>query len=176
MSELIKKLADIQKTLNAPKNQWNDFGKYAYRNCEDILLAVKPLLGDAVITLTDDIFIAAERVYVKAEATITLNGESHKTVAFAREPLTKKGMDESQITGTASSYARKYALNGLLLIDDNKDPDTPPEKVKEKLEACTDVSQLTEIYKKLNDNDKIKFKDMFTDKKAELQKGVKTND
>lgn len=119
-----KKLAEVQQKLNAPKNQRNDFGNYNYRNCEDILQAVKPLLGDCIIIIHDDIQIVGERVYVKATATFSDGENQVTTTAFAREPLSKKGMDESQITGAASSYARKYALNGLLLIDDNKDADS----------------------------------------------------
>jgi hypothetical protein len=119
-----KKLAKVQAELNAPKNQRNSFGNYNYRNCEDILQAVKPLLRDCIITITDDIHIVGDRVYVKATATFSDGEHSVSTTAFAREPLSKKGMDESQITGAASSYARKYALNGLLLIDDNKDADS----------------------------------------------------
>lgn len=118
------KLCEVQRSLNAPKGQYNSFGKYHYRNCEDFLQAVKPLLGDAVILLTDDIQMIGERIYVKATATFKSKDEEVSVTAFAREPLSKKGMDESQITGAASSYARKYALNGLLLIDDNKDADS----------------------------------------------------
>ncbi len=118
------KLSEVQRSLNAPKNQRNDFGKYNYRYCEDILQAVKPLLGEAIILLSDDIQVVGDRVYVKATATFKSAEETIEVTAFAREPLNKKGMDESQITGAASSYARKYALNGLLLIDDNKDADS----------------------------------------------------
>lgn len=118
------KLCEVQRNLNAPKSQHNAFGKYNYRNCEDILQAVKPLLGGAVILLSDEIIMVGERVYVKATATFKGEGEAIIVTAFAREPLNRKGMDESQITGAASSYARKYALNGLLLIDDNKDADS----------------------------------------------------
>lgn len=121
---IAKKLAEVQQKLHAPKNQKNTFGNYSYRSCEDILQAVKPLLGECVIVVYDDIVEIAGRVYVKATAEFTDGKESFKNTAFAREPLSKKGMDESQITGAASSYARKYALNGLLLIDDNKDADT----------------------------------------------------
>ena len=124
MKALTEKLAKVQRELNAPKGQENKFGGYKYRSCEDILQAVKPLLGDMIITVSDDITIVADRVYVKATATVTDGEHSISTTAFAREALTKKGMDESQITGSASSYARKYALNGLLLIDDNKDADS----------------------------------------------------
>lgn len=119
-----KKLAEVQQNLHAPKNQTNNFGGYNYRNCEDILQAVKPLLKDCTIVIYDDIVEVAGRVYVKATAVFSDGKESVSNSAFAREALTKKGMDESQITGAASSYARKYALNGLLLIDDNKDADS----------------------------------------------------
>lgn len=116
----------IQQELKAPKGQYNSFGKYKYRSCEDIVEAVKPLLAKngCQLTLSDDMVEIGGRVYVKATATITDGKETEVVTAFAREPDQKKGMDESQITGTASSYARKYALNGLLLIDDTKDPDT----------------------------------------------------
>lgn len=124
MKSLVERLANVQRELNAPKGQENKFGGYKYRSCEDILQAVKPLLGDMIITVSDDITIVADRVYVKATATVTDGEHSISTTAFAREALTRKGMDESQITGSASSYARKYALNGLLLIDDNKDADS----------------------------------------------------
>lgn len=120
----MKLLNQIQQTLKAPKGQINKFGNYKYRSCEDILEAVKPLLGAAVLLITDDIHFVSDRVYVKATATITDEyGTSVSVSAFAREPLDKKGMDASQITGAASSYARKYALNGLFLIDDTKDAD-----------------------------------------------------
>lgn len=119
-------LSDIQAHLKAPKNQYNNFGKYAYRNCEDILEALKPYLKKhkASVLLSDEINIFGDRVYVKATATFVQGEESISSTAFAREPLQKKGMDESQITGAASSYARKYALNGLFCIDDNKDADS----------------------------------------------------
>lgn len=124
MKALTEKLAEIQRTLNAPKSQHNKFGGYNYRSCEDILQAVKPILGGLVITVNDEMQAVGDRVYVKATATITDGEHSISTTAFAREAVTKKGMDDSQITGSTSSYARKYALNGLLLIDDNKDADS----------------------------------------------------
>lgn len=117
----------IQQELKAPKGQYNSFGKYHYRSCEDIVESVKPLLAKhgVQLTLTDDIVMVGDRIYVKATATLyDEKGATETATAFAREPEQKKGMDESQITGTASSYARKYALNGLFLIDDTKDPDT----------------------------------------------------
>lgn len=118
------KLAKVQAQLHAPKSQINNFGGYNYRSCEDILQAVKPLLGDCTITITDDMVAVGDRVYVKATATFTDGAETVTTTAFAREPEQAKGKDVSQITGSSSSYARKYALNGLLLIDDNKDADS----------------------------------------------------
>lgn len=123
----MKALEKIQQELKAPKGQYNSFGKYHYRSCEDIVESVKPLLAKhgVQLTLTDDIVMVGDRIYVKATATLyDEKGVSETATAFAREPEQKKGMDESQITGTASSYARKYALNGLFLIDDTKDPDT----------------------------------------------------
>lgn len=118
--------SSIQFELKAPKGQYNSFAKYNYRSCEDILESVKPLLNKykVSLTLTDDIVQIGDRYYVKATATLS-NGECSATAhAYAREQEEKKGLDSSQITGTASSYARKYALNGLFCIDDTKDADT----------------------------------------------------
>lgn len=124
MNELNKKLAAIQKELKAPKSQFNSFGNYNYRSCEDILEAVKPLLGDISLTISDEVVNIGDRYYVKAQATIDDGDHFISAIAYAREPESKKGMDESQITGATSSYARKYALNGLFAIDDTKDADT----------------------------------------------------
>ena len=123
---LIKKLVEIQTSLNAPKNQRNNFGKYNYRSCEDILEAVKPHLKQQGLFLfiNDEIELIGDRYYVKATATITDGENSHSATAHAREEQQKKGMDAAQLTGATSSYARKYALNGLFCIDDNKDADT----------------------------------------------------
>lgn len=117
-------LTEIQKKLKAPKSNYNSFGKYNYRSCEDILEAVKPLLGDNTLILSDEVVQIGDRIYVKATAVFRDGATETKVSAFAREAESKKGMDESQVTGTASSYARKYALNGLFLIDDTKDADT----------------------------------------------------
>lgn len=120
-------LSKIQKELKAPKGQFNKFGNYKYRSCEDILEAVKPILAKygATIIITDDIEVRGDRYYVRATAVLRVGDlVLGTTQAFAREPEEKRGMDASQITGTASSYARKYALNGLLLIDDTKDEDS----------------------------------------------------
>lgn len=124
MKEFIKQVANIQRQLKAPKNQFNGFGKYNYRSCEDIMEGLKPTLGELVVTVSDDIKMVGDRIYVVSTATITNGENSLSNTAMARESLTKKGMDDSQITGTASSYARKYALNGLFLIDDTKDADS----------------------------------------------------
>jgi len=120
-----QKLIAIQTELKAPKSQFNKFGGYNYRNCEDILEAVKPLCAkhDVVPLLSDEIVMIGERYYVKGIAKITDGKDEIVTTAFARESVDKKGMDESQITGSASSYARKYSLNGLFCIDDTKDAD-----------------------------------------------------
>ena len=128
---IYQRLADIQKELDAPKSQYNEFGGYHYRNCEDILSAVKPLLGNLIITTSDEIVLIGDRFYVKATATITDGKESITAEAYAREPDTKKKMDASQITGASSSYARKYALGGLLAIDDTKDADAEEGQVKQ---------------------------------------------
>lgn len=123
---LNQRVGDIQHKLKAPKGQYNSFGKYNYRSCEDILEGVKPLLKEhnLALLIDDEIVQIGERYYVKATAKITDGRECVSATAYAREPDTKKGMDESQITGATSSYARKYALNALLCIDDTKDADT----------------------------------------------------
>lgn len=123
MSTLTERLAEIQVKLKAPKSQFNSFGKYSYRNQEDILEAVKPLLGGLVLTVADEMVVVGERIYVKATAKITDGTDVVEVSAFAREGENKKGMDDAQLTGATSSYARKYALNGLFLIDDTRDAD-----------------------------------------------------
>lgn len=126
MSKFYEKLVKVQQELKAPKSNYNKFGNFRYRSAEDILEAVKPLNAKygLVLTLADTPILIGERYYIQATARITDGEESHEVTAYARESETKKGMDDSQITGTASSYARKYALNGLYLIDDTKDADT----------------------------------------------------
>lgn len=124
MTVLIKILGDMQRLLSVPKNQLNKLGGYKYRSCEDILECVKKLLPDGVaLILNDEIEMHGDRFYVKATATISNDTDKIEVSAYAREPLDKKGSDASQITGAASSYARKYALNGLFCIDDSKDAD-----------------------------------------------------
>lgn len=131
--EIVDVLKDIQSLLVAPKGQYNSFGKYKYRSCEDVLEALKPLLTSSkcALTITDEIVLVGDRYYVKATATIYNSNNYISVNAYAREPKERKGMDESQITGASSSYARKYALNGLFAIDDNKDPDTTNDHGKE---------------------------------------------
>lgn len=130
----MKKLVAVQAALKAPKGQFNKFGGYKYRSCEDILEAVKPLLLEQglQLTITDEPVEVGGRIYIKATATVTDGSETAAVSGYAREAETKKGMDESQITGTASSYARKYALNGLFLIDDTKDADATNDHQKPK--------------------------------------------
>ena len=155
---IFEKLLAIQQELKAPKGQYNSFGKYNYRSCEDILEAVKPICAkyNAVLTVSDDLVYMGDRYYIKATATIidteeALNNMVENT-AFAREEETKKGMDGSQITGTASSYARKYALNGLFCIDDTKDADTDEFKKQEqkaKEMGIEEIKKLAEKYAKM---------------------------
>ncbi len=155
--QIYEKLLNIQRKLKAPKGQYNSFGKYKYRSCEDILEAVKPVLAEekCALTIRDEILAVSDRIYIKAISTLTdvETGESVENFALAREENEKKGMDGSQITGTASSYARKYCLNGLFCIDDTKDADTvqtgkgEPKKVKPiKCAKCN--AELTEIVKR----------------------------
>lgn len=148
---IYEKLLKVQTELKAPKGQYNSFGEYKYRSCEDILEAVKPLLdkNKLTLTLTDTIVPASEtRFYLKATAKVIdiESGETIENTAFARESDEKKKLDNSQLTGVASSYARKYALNGLLLIDDTKDADTDEfKKQTEKLITKAQIKKLGEL-------------------------------
>ena len=148
-----KALARIQKELKAPKGQFNKFGRYNYRSCGDILEAVKPLLNGLYLIIADEVVMIGDRHYIRATAKLS-NGEIMiANTAFAREALNKKGMDESQITGASSSYARKYALNGLFAIDDTKDADTekPTTAVvkKEKLLTSSDTKVISEVLQEI---------------------------
>lgn len=151
----MKELIAIQSELKAPKSQFNKFGGYKYRKAEDILEAVKPLLAKQKCTLiiTDDVVLIGNRIYVKATATIkNEKGECETTNGWAREEETKKGMDGSQITGASSSYARKYALNGLFAIDDNADSDTTNDVQHQTAQQQTQATQQT-ASQQLNSND-----------------------
>lgn len=147
----MRELVTIQQKLKAPKGQFNNFGKYKYRSCEDILESVKPVLAETkcTLTLSDEMIAVGDRIYVKATVTLTnAEGEKEVTTAFAREEETKKGMDGSQITGASSSYARKYALNGLFCIDDAKDSDSTNTHDKEETQqpAKTPASMKNPVY------------------------------
>ena len=149
---MIKNLVNIQNELKAPKSNFNSFGKYRYRSAEDILTAVKPLLAkySCSMTITDEVVFIGGRFYIKATATITdEDGNTESVSAFAREDESKKGMDGSQITGTASSYSRKYCLNGMFLIDDTKDADT------DEFQNQTQDTKLTKAYLKQHGSERI---------------------
>ena len=137
-------LSDIQSKINVPKNQHNKFGGYNYRSLEDILMALKPLLAThgAAVTTQDELVLVGERYYVKATATLTWGAESVSCTGYAREAEERKGMDASQVTGSTSSYARKYAMNGLFAIDDCKDADATnaPDKGNGKPRATSVLS------------------------------------
>lgn len=179
---LYKKLLAVQSELKCNKSQYNSFGKYHYRNAEDILEAVKPLLVNvkATVIISDEIVNIANRFYVKAKAIFIdiESGEHTEVVAYAREPENKKGLDESQITGSTSSYARKYALNGLLLIDDNKDSDYAPEH---KNSSANTISQetkdnLNKLIQEYSDKSKKEIKDIVKELGAKLGKNISTID
>lgn len=158
----MNKLITIQTTLKAPKNQRNNFGNYNFRNCEDILEALKPLLSanNCLLLLKDEIIEVGGRIYVKATASLFDGEKEYSTTAMAREEETQKGMNVAQITGSASSYARKYALNALFLIDDTKDADSVNTHGKQKdtpeiaiwdtqVRACQTIETLEALW---NDN------------------------
>lgn len=201
----IEKLIGIQNELKAPKNQYNSFSKFYYRSCEDILQAVKPLLEKEklFLTLDDEPVAIQERYYIKATATIRdINGKDVAiTHGYAREDDIKKGMDGSQITGTASSYARKYCLNAMFLIDDTKDADTDEyrsqtdnkkapaktnntqsfrfnaEEAKAKLEKMNSIEEVRAYYQsvshKLTDEQKAELEKLCKERKTELEKEEK---
>ena len=149
MSNVYMKLIEVQSKLKAPKSQFNKFGNYAYRNCEDILEALKPILNQvkAVVNISDEVVLIGERYYIKATVKF-IDGETGDVIeasAMAREEESKKGMDSSQLTGSTSSYARKYALNGLFAIDDTKDSDTTNTHGKDNVTTLSEA-QLKRMY------------------------------
>ena len=164
-------LAIIQAEVQAPKNKFNSFGKYAYRSAENIIEAVKPIINPKGyhLILSDEMVIIGERYYIKATATISNGEQSYSATSYAREPEEKKGMDSAQISGTIGSYARKYALNGLFALDDNKDSDATSTEIKpnvvveeiilsddERIElinslgACTELGHVKELWNNLD--------------------------
>jgi len=175
---IYQKLNKIQQNLKAPKNQYNKFANFNYRSCEDVLEAVKPLLGDCVLIIKDEIVLIGNRYYVKAIAALKDKNGEIEVSAYARETEHKKGMDESQITGATSSYARKYALNGLFAIDDTKDEDTKDntkdntkesnidkfERAKKMIEQIKNPDGLIEY------SENLKKSTFNTEQKKELQK------
>lgn len=179
-------LREIQSKLKAPKGQMNNFGHYRYRSAEDILESVKPLLAEnsCSLTISDDIIMVGNRIYVKATATlVNEDGKSVHTTAFARESENKSGMDMAQVTGAASSYARKYALNGLFCIDDTNDPDALNvnkeytqqtdanlETIIANIKAASSIQELTQIWNECYayQSDK-KFSSALTNRKKELK-------
>lgn len=190
--ELIEILSKMQCELHAPKNQYNSFGGYKYRSLEDIAEALKPLEAkyNVAVILCDEVVEVGGRVFVKATATLmsTETGRTLQTTAFAREEETKKGMDSAQITGSASSYARKYALNGMFLIDDVKDPDATnkhgkdapapaaapapaetAEQIMERAQNCKTKKELTDLFYSLNKTMQNEVKSKFTEIKNSLK-------
>ena len=157
-------LMAVQAELKAPKNQHNSFGKYDYRSAEDIIEAVKPLLKEngLFLNMSDEVVLVGDRYYIKATVKVVdvVTGESVQTSALAREAAQKKGMDESQVTGTASSYARKYALNGLFAIDDNRDADTNEYAAQTRQSAAGARSQRNAYPSKGSTNDELRSKAM----------------
>ena len=157
-------LMAVQAELKAPKNQHNSFGKYDYRSAEDIIEAVKPLLKEngLFLNMSDEVVLVGDRYYIKATVKVVdvVTGESVQTSALARESAQKKGMDESQVTGTASSYARKYALNGLFAIDDNRDADTNEYAAQTRQNAAGARSQRNAYPSKGSTNDELRSKAM----------------
>ena len=170
-------LSKIQLELKAPKGQYNSFGKYYYRSCEDILEALKPLLDkySSTVTVSDDIVLVGDRIYVKATATFICGEERFVVTGFAREARERKGQDESQITGTASSYARKYALNGLFLIDDNKDADTNESRI-EREERAAQASKMTFSKEQIDEMKKWNDGTFTAEELAKFKSGLKQGD
>lgn len=196
------KLTQIQNELKVPKSKWNDFSKFNYRSCEDILEAVKPILlkHDCVLTIADEIKECGGRIYIEATATLMdlKDGSEWAAKAYAREAETKKGMDDSQITGCASSYARKYALAGLFLLDDGNDADAQDNRqtdnrtermkrnsskfaidfdsIREQCEMIDDLESLTDYYKQITAGNPTEkqiesIKKIFSERRKKIQNG-----
>lgn len=177
-------LTEIQNQLHAPKNQFNGFGKYKYRSCEDILEALKPVLlaNKAEMYISDDVVAVGDRIYIKATIHVKTKDGEYQSSGFAREALSKKGMDESQITGSASSYARKYALNAMFAIDDTKDADTmnnaapqavqakPDPKIINHMNTCNTLEELVGVWNSIPKEQHSLYNEAKDNIKAQLQK------
>lgn len=181
MSELQKRLVEIQQKIHAPKSEYNKFGGFAYRNAEAIYRVLKPILKEfeCVLTLSDDIVLMGDRFYVKATATLSHKGESLSVSAYARESFDKKGMGSEQITGSCSSYARKYAMGGLFLLDDNKDIDSMENNTTQEKQELNNVSLAQQVTSELRNklhlnNSQIRlYMEKINLKSSDLQ-GLKT--
>lgn len=188
---IYQKIIAVQQKLKAPKNQYNSFGKYKYRSCEDILEAVKPILAKQglFMFISDEVVATGNRFYVKATVTITDGENTISNSAFAREEESKKGMDSSQVTGACSSYARKYALNGMFCIDDTKDSDAtntheqepkptqsepkPTQQIYDEISEATTLDGLKAIFNKYpNLKSNKNFVAAVTAKKTAIQNGL----
>ena len=173
----MSKLLNVQSKLKAPKNQKNNFGNYNYRSAEDILEAVKPLLAKENLTLTisDEMKQVGDRVYVQATCYLTGDSEQESwlSTAYAREAESKKGMDEAQVTGAASSYARKYALNGMFAIDDTKDADTMDNSKTESAPKKTESAPKASPDRKPSDSQLNTIKSLLLEKKNVVEEDVK---
>lgn len=174
MKEFCKKLSSLIGELKAPKNQFNAFGKYNYRSCEDILEGLKPLLdkNDFVLTISDTIVMVGDRVYVQATARVTDGENTLENTALAREPLTKKGMDDAQVTGSTSSYARKYALNGLFCIDDTRDADTQDNSSGNKPNSKPNYKAVYQEVEKIKEQLGVLCKNMNNQQKGQVMRDV----
>ena len=168
-----KELSEIQRKLKAPKSQFNKFGKYNYRSCEDIVEAVKPLLKDGTVLLLDDKIINIGQFnYIAATATLKNESDGISVSGWAREAIEQAGMQPSQITGSASSYARKYALNGLFAIDDTKDSDA--NEAKNQIDNAPKVTKAPKV--ELSKEEKLSKATAFVDGYLKQIDGVKTKD
>ena len=170
----MKELVNIQSMLKAPKGQYNSFAKYRYRSCEDILEALKPLLkkSECTLVLTDRVQMVGDRYYIEATATLTnKDGQQVSASALAQEPAEKKGMDAAQVTGTSSSYARKYALNGLFCIDDSRDIDSMPHTEVDygkQLRECKSLAELQSAWKGIPSHLKPSYQSVKDEMKIKL--------
>lgn len=168
----MSKLTEIQNELKAPKSQYNSFGKYNYRSCEDILEALKPLLKkyECTLLISDEVINVGDLTFIESKVSFSDGDKFVITTAQAGINPNKKGMDIAQSFGSSSSYARKYALAGMFLLDDTKDADSEkPLNVEQKLKSCQNLKQLQQVYTSLSADDKTKYKDLKDELKTKLK-------